>query len=315
VTTFVLLGILMACAAITFGTAIGWALAAAAARLVSSESRAARGRAALLAQVRLLPLATVIILVAAQVHAFVRFEESRPESAGPLLIGLALMGVLLLLDAGYRGLSMWRETVRLIVRWRRAAVSLRVAPWHGPAWVIRPAFPVIAVVGAVRPQLFVAQQVVDGCTPMEMAAIAAHESAHVAACDNLTRWLFAMTPGAALFRGLASALERRWLAAAEEAADVAAARDADPLDLASALTKVARLAPKAPPALTAASALIGASDLDNRVRRLLVAEARSQHNRTAWLPALLLLVTALISQTAPAGSLLHELFELLVRTH
>jgi Zn-dependent protease with chaperone function len=296
----------MACAAVTFGTAIGWAVAAAGARLVSCDARSARGRAVVLAQMRLLPLATVIILVAAQIHAFVRFEGNRPESPGPLLFGLALIGALLLLDASYRGLSMWRETARLTLRWRRAAVPLRVARWHGPAWVIRPVFPVVAVVGAVRPQLFVAQQVVDGCTPTEMAAIAAHESAHVAAWDNLTRWLFAITPGAALCRGVASVLEGRWLASAEEAADAAAARNADPLDLASALTKVARLAPADAPVLTAASALIGASDLEMRVRRLLVSDVQSQHNSTAWTPTILLLVTALVSQTATAGSLLHE---------
>ncbi len=55
-------------------------------------------------------------------------------------------------------------------------------------------FPVVAVVGVWRPELFVAGRVAAACTPGEIAVVAAHERAHVAARDNLMRAAFAATP-------------------------------------------------------------------------------------------------------------------------
>jgi hypothetical protein len=315
VTASTLLGVLMACAAVPIGTTIGWLCASGVARLLRDVRWSARARASLLAQARLLPLAFVIVLVAAQVHAFARFETSRAESAGPLLTVLALAGVMLVADAIWRAAMAWRATARLTAEWRASATALSLANWARPAWAIRPTFPVVAVIGAFRPQLFVAQQVVDGCTSRELAAIAAHEAAHIAARDNLIRLLFEMTPGARAFARVADAIERQWRAAAEEAADAAASRNSDRLDLASALTKVARLAPITAPESIAASALIDGSDLQARVRRLIDAPPEPPLQRVAVLPALLLLALAAASQLPQAGASLHELFELLVRTH
>lgn len=132
---------------------------------------------------------------------------------------------------------------------------------------MRTPFPVVAVVGVGRAELFVSHTVLGACDAAEMAAIAAHERAHVAGHDNLTRLLFTLAPTA----GRAAArLERAWTATAEEIADVHARATGDGVTLAQALTKVERLAvgaPSAPP--LAISALIGDDSLERRVRRLL----------------------------------------------
>jgi hypothetical protein len=307
------IGLLMAAAAVAIGTGLGWALLYAVMPWTRSGSWPARSRAQWLAQLRLLPLVSAVALTAAQVQAFVRFEPARVESAGPLLIGLAAAGALLGADAAWRAWRCWSGTRRLAAAWRGHAEPLVLTSWTSPAWVIQPAFPVVAVVGAWRPHLFVARQVLDRCTPAELAAIAAHESAHVRAGDNLIRLLFALTPGARLATAVSRRLEDEWLAASEESADQRASARTSPLDLASALTKVARLAPVMISPVSA-SALINVSDVNTRVRRLLAGAPSPATARTVWFPALMALTVAVTLQLPLVGVRLHELFEWLVRT-
>ena len=120
--------------------------------------------------------------------------------------------------------------------------------------------------GVWRPELFVATRVAEACTPGEIAAVAAHEHAHVAARDNLMRAAFAATPFVGSSAGW---LERAWATAAEEAADLTARNGGSGVTLAAALVKVAGLAMPVGPRPALASALIGAGALEGRVRRLL----------------------------------------------
>jgi Zn-dependent protease with chaperone function len=254
-----------------------------------------------------------LILGASQVHAFARFEQSRAESVGPLLAGMAWVGAALMALALGRGLRCVYDTTQLKTAWRRAAMRLPLASWPGLAWVIRLPYPIVAVVGLIRPQLFVARQVIARCTRAEMAAILAHEHAHVASHDNLVQLLFAITPGAPLLPRLAKPLEAAWRVAIEEAADQSAGRVAGHLELASALVKLTRMAPMS--THVAASGLIGESELDSRVRRLIEAAGVTRQKRAAWLPAAILVTGALGLQMPAAAARLHEVFELLVRSH
>jgi hypothetical protein len=248
-----------------------------------------------------------------QLIAFARFEIGGVESAGPLLVVAGLAGVGLVVDAAIRGWRSWRVTRTVIGSWRRSASPFALAAWRGRAWLIRRRFPVVGVVGITHPELYLATQVARACTPDELAAIAAHEAAHVRCGDNLMRALFNITPGAFWCARLASDLERDWMAAAEEAADLRARASASPIDLASALTKVARMAATASAGPHVGSALIGISALDQRVRRLLE-PARRHRPGWAWAPTLLVAVAAAIMLTSSAGlEPLHEMFELLVR--
>jgi Zn-dependent protease with chaperone function len=314
VTPVPLLGVLLALAAVALATTAGWLMAGMFGWLIQRVTgMRAAARAALLAQARLLPLVITGLLVPAQTIGFLRFEEGGPESASPLLIGLAILGAAFLIDALVSGVRSWRQTQFIVRGWRRSATPITVPSWARRAWSIRRRFPVVAVVGIVRPQLFVARQVTARCTSRELAAIAAHESAHVAARDNLLRLLFRLTPGAWLAARVADPIERAWIVAAEEAADERARVQSGSVELASALTKVARMAAESEPELLPVSALIQADGLEHRVRRLLESETRSRAIPWGWIGLALAGALAIVLQTAPALIGLHEAFELLVR--
>jgi beta-lactamase regulating signal transducer with metallopeptidase domain len=204
-------------------------------------------------------------------------------------------------------------TRQIISSWRASATPLSIGSWRRRAWLIDRPFPVVAVVGVFRPELYVARSVAVECTPAELDAIAAHETAHIVAGDNLRRALFSLTPGARLASRLANAIEGEWSVAAEEAADAYARLSAPALDLASALTKVAGLAVGRDPEPLAGSPLIQQFALETRVRLLLDPPASSRRRLLASLPIAALFAAAILLQSAVVLSGLHELFELLVQ--
>ncbi len=200
--------------------------------------------------------------------AFWRYEPAhQAETTGVVLPLLAAAGGWVLVVVARRAWQCVHGTWRVAQAWRQAGVPAHVPGWHGRAWIVDTHFPVVAVVGVGRGELYVSAAVVRACSAAEIAAIAAHERAHVTGRDNLTRMLFALAPAA---RRAAARIERAWAATAEEIADRHARAAGDGVTLAQALIKVARLAlgATAPPAL-ATSAFIGGDDLDGRVRRLL----------------------------------------------
>jgi hypothetical protein len=279
-----LVAVALLLASVAVAAALGSALAAVGLRVMLSRVVAglgARTRASLLAQARLAPAAVFVPLAAAVQAAFWRFEPAHGgERLGPLLVGLAVIGAVLALCSAIRLLTALRATSRLRRSWRAAAGPIAVPGWTGLAYRVEAEFPVVAVVGTWRPELFVAARVAAACSPVEIAVVVAHERAHVAALDNLTRAAFAATP---LPAGLSSRLEQAWAAASEDAADLAARAGGSGVTLASALLKVAALAlpvppPRPPTAL--ASALIGAGGLEPRVRRLLAPPPAL--GRAAW---------------------------------
>lgn len=313
-TSPLILAALLALAAVAVAAAAGWLAAGLVSRwLLRAPSISAPTRAALAAQARLLPLALIAVLVPAQIAGFARFEAGGPESAGPLLLALALCGLVLLGDALRSGIRAWRQTDAVVRAWQPSAQPFALPGWPHRAWRIAPRYPVVAVVGVSRPELFVAAQVAEHCTPPELAAIVAHEAAHVAARDNLLRLLFHLTPGAGLAAAIARPLEQTWMAAAEEAADARARAATSGLDLASALTKVARLAVSRECDGLPASTLIGGHDLQSRVRHLLEPPAPAGRAAVRWAPAALLGLAAAVVHATPALAGLHEVFELLVR--
>lgn len=228
----------------------------------------ARTAASLLVQARLAPLTLPLVSVPLVSLAFWRYEPvHQAEATGVALPLLAAGGAWVLAMMARRGWQCLRATGRVVRTWRQAGVPVDVPGWQGRAWVVDTQFPVVAVVGVGRGELYVSADVVRACSSAEIAAIAAHERAHVTGRDNLTRMLFALAPAA---RRAAARLERTWTATAEEIADLQARAAGDGVTLAQALVKVARLAlgaTAAPP--IAVSAFIGGDDLEGRVRRLL----------------------------------------------
>ena len=313
-TQYASLAVLMALSAVVIAVAVGWVLAAVAASAMTRVAiQSPAIKANILAQIRLLPLVLPATVVPMQIAAFARFEAGGREFAGPLLISTAIVGAVLVIDALISAARVWRRTHGVVTTWRAAATPLSVPIWSRPAWRIHRRFPIVAVVGVIRPQLFIANRVEQSCTPRELAAIAAHEAAHVAARDNLLRCLFCLTPGARWCRAIAEPLEAQWNAAAEEAADVRARNATSAIDLASALTKVARLAADCAPDMLPVSTLIGGDQLHRRVRRLLDEPPSEHRAQWLWLPgAFLVAATIAVLSTSTLGQV-HELFELLVR--
>ena len=306
-------GSLLSMSAITVAVAGGWAVAGVVWLIVRRLNLPATVRATLLAQTRLIPLACIVLLVPSQIQGFVRFEPQVSESVGPLLFACSLGGLALAIEGFVRGWRSWQATREIIRSWRESATPLTIPSWRRRAWLIDRQFPIVAVVGVFRPELFVARCVAAECTAAELDAIAAHETAHIAAGDNLRRALFSLTPGAWMVRWLAGAIEREWTAASEEAADASARATASALDLASALTKVAGLAVGPRPETVPGSAFIQQLALETRVRLLLDPPDVQRRKTLAAVPIVVLFAAAILLQSPIVLNGLHDLFELLVR--
>ncbi|MEZ5291223.1 MAG: M48 family metalloprotease [Vicinamibacterales bacterium] len=268
-----------------------------------------RTRAGLLAQARLAPLSVTVVFTPLVQLAFWSFEpRSGSESIGIALPALAAVGVALTTLVAVRGWRTARATTEVARTWRNAAAPAAVRGWDGPAWVVQTPFPVVAVVGVRRAELFVSADVLSTCSEPEMEAVAAHERAHVAEHDNLLRMLVALTPA---FGPAVGRLERVWDATMEEAADLQARAGGKGAILARALTKVARLAvASAEASPLAMSAFLGRGSLEARVLRLLEPPGRpGRPLRGLTMAALPLTVAAAVSGL-PA---IYEAAEFLVR--
>jgi hypothetical protein len=300
------------CSAFALFALSGSAVARVGARLLAPlyARRDPAARARLLFGLRALPgLGAAAAAFGVALPIFLWFEDpGTTESVSRTLATAASAGALLLLAGLWRAAAAWRATARVLAAWQRRARRLDALETALPAFAIDDPFPIVAVVGVLRPRLFVAERVLRECTASEVAAMIAHECAHVSARDNLKRLLIRACPG--VF-GVAR-LDGAWSAAAEEAADArAAGLDAGArLDLAETLIHIARLAvPQAPPL---ASAFYLGGSIDDRVRRLVepaADAAASRWPRLAALAALALLVAAIVV----SARALHELMEHAVR--
>jgi hypothetical protein len=236
-----------------------------------SDGAPAGTRARRLFRLRLLPAtAAFIAAFAIALPIFLWFEEPGTGERVSLTLALAGgFGGFLLLRGVSRAAAAWLATIRVVGNWRRRGRPLDGLAVPMPAFAVDEPFPIVAVAGIVRPQLFVAERVLQECTAAEIAAMVSHECAHVSARDNIKRLVIRACPD--VF-GVPCRLDRAWAAAAEEAADAFAAARAPSarFDLAQALIRVARLAAPHAPELVSAFYLGGS--VDTRVRRLVVAE-------------------------------------------
>jgi hypothetical protein len=223
------------------------------------------------------------------------------ETLSPGLVLVVVAAAALVFTGLRRGLRSWVDGRRLAAGWMRGAQPLRLPGLTLPAYRIAHPFPVVAVVGTLRPRLFVAERVLAGLTGEELAAVLAHEEGHLAARDNLKGLLLRCCPDPLALLPLGDRLCRAWAEAAEAAADEHAARAGSPraLALAGALVKVARMAPPGQRASLPATAFHDGAGIARRVKRLLdrtekedVASPRSPYALSAWAFAPVLALTA-----------------------
>ncbi|HST53876.1 MAG TPA: M56 family metallopeptidase [Pyrinomonadaceae bacterium] len=209
------------------------------------------------------------------IPAYVLTEPTNTDET----VGLKLLLIAAASAAGLL-LAVWRiagtliATRKLAREWIRRAEPVEVEGISLPAYRIRHEFPVIAVVGVLRPRLFIASQVFDALSASELAAALAHERSHVEARDNFKRAALHASQDALLFAPLGRTLTRSWLSDCELAADESAASESSTaaLDLASAIIKISRLIPAgARPLMPSGAHLLGEEEdgLSRRVRNLL----------------------------------------------
>src|SRR6185437_7616982 len=126
--------------------------------------------------------------------------------------------------------------------------------------------PPVALAGVWKSTLVVSCAAKSMLTPAELDRAIAHEASHRRASDNFKKLLLR----ALAFPGM-SGLEKAWLEAIEFSADSAAVHsEAEALDLASALVKIARLNGACALPELASGLVDGArSSLEARIERLL----------------------------------------------
>lgn len=243
-------------------------------RSASRWSAAAQAR--LFFTLRLFPAAGALVAVAALIIPSYLAYEPRPsdEVVSIKLVVLASISAVSITFVLWRGLTSWQATRRLIVDWMRQAEAISLEGVSIPVYRFEHTFPVVAVVGVIRPRLFVARRISDVLSDDELSAVVAHEVGHLVAHDNLKRILMRAAYDMLPLAPYSRTIERAWAKAVELAADEQAAHGgtAVALNLAAALVKIARLVPEgAKPAWLAGSLLVSGDDggLAWRVRRLL----------------------------------------------
>jgi hypothetical protein len=239
-------------------------------------------RARLLFGLRVMPIVVSFALILAFIlPAFLLYEPLHSgETVGlklSIVIGLTTFGIAAAL---FRMFGSWWRTRRLILDWSRNSVPVMMRSASMPVFKLRHPFPVFAIVGIVRPRLFIAEQVLDALEADEIAAVIGHEFGHIAAWDNLKRLAMKLC-GDILIVPLGRSLDTDWSEVSERAADeyaVGLGSRSTALSLASALIKIARILPDKPlPPMPAVSYIVQADEsLALRIRRqLALAEQES----------------------------------------
>src|ERR1043166_8054196 len=278
-------------------TALVWRVIAPA---VASGS--ARTRSDLLFTLRLAaPAFAVVAVFLFVIPSYLDYEpRATTEVVSKKLAALALLSMGSLAFALWRTIRSWRATATLRKQWLSRSEPTRVPGIDVPAFRIPHHFPIIAIVGTVRPKLFIADNVLSSLSEDEKAAAIAHECGHLAARDNLKRTLLRLTRDTLLLIPFGRTVDRVWAENAESAADEFAARQspATALNLASALVTIAKMVPAGSRADVPLGAyLVGAEEtqgVKSRIRRLVEMASNNSLTRNS----------SSLSHLLPFGSLI-----------
>jgi Zn-dependent protease with chaperone function len=193
--------------------------------------------------IRVLPLLFACVVTLG--FAFPAFMEFEPRSTSEMmsvrLFVLGGLGALVLIAMWTRAARTVQATTLVRKEWRRGSKKLYIEGMDVPVYCLEGPRSVLAVLGVLQPEIFVARAVTQVLSAEELAAAIAHERAHVRSFDNLKQILLKITR-LPLCRNAVRQSETAWINASEVAADEAAlATGVSPLDLSAALVKVARL--------------------------------------------------------------------------
>lgn len=311
-----------------FGLLAIYSLGTVVAALVCSASRRAAdlwpasNRAQFLFLLCIAPgLAAILCVGMLFIPAYLANEPRETTETVTLKLGLpAAASLLWIARALWRACSNYAATRRLVVNWLKEATPVVVGNVRVPAFRFRHRFPVIAIIGALRPRLFIADQIFHSLNDEEIAAAVAHENGHLHAADNLKRGLLHACRSMLTLIPLRRSLDRAWIKAAESAADDYAAKGgaSTALNLASALVKVARLAPAGCKPVSPAGASLIVEDpgsIAARVLHLTRVATEPGYFRNAERPVLSLMLGAALSAFLLAVTLAVFSSDLLARIH
>lgn len=215
--------------------------------------------------------AAFIVLVVC-LPSYLWLEPAAPaERVGLGCLAAALLGLAMWGFALARGLRAAAGSLRFVRRCRSVGIETTLRRGHTRACLVSGDVPLLALGGIVRPHLVISKGVVSALSPQQLAVALRHERAHWTSRDNLKRLCILLTPGVLPFAGSSRTLERAWRKFAEWAADdrAVAGNARRSVALASALVRLARMAPAAPPLPVALSLLGDDRQLSARVERLL----------------------------------------------
>lgn len=247
----------------------------------------ARTRAEILFVMRIGPPVIAIVAIAAfMIPSYLIYEPHTTDEFVSWKLGsLATLSAIGVGLAFWRGLRSWLATRSLLRDWLSSSTPIQLESISIPTFVLQHSFPIIAVVGAIRPRLFIATHVLESLSEEELAAAIAHEYGHLAARDNFKRSIMRVSRAALLLFPCGRSLDRAWSEASESAADEHAAQQSSlvALNLAAALVRIARMIPKGPRQImpAAVSAFLVGSEhspgVKVRVRRLVELAATDPH--------------------------------------
>jgi Zn-dependent protease with chaperone function len=241
-----------------------------------AENWSAPRRAQVIFNLRIQPIVgTLVFITFFLLPAYFLFEpRASDEVVSSKLALLALISAAGIGTALRRVWKTMRATNRLVADWLDRAEPVTIPNVSIPVYTINHSFPVFAIVGTLRPRMFIARQVLESLEEREIEAAIAHEFGHLAAHDNFKRILLRICRDL-LIIPCGEKLDRAWTENVEASADEHAARTGGKqtaLNLASALVKIARIVPQDSNSALPASAFLidGRSrDVTWRVRRLL----------------------------------------------
>jgi Zn-dependent protease with chaperone function len=277
----------------------------------------ARTRAEILFVMRIGPPVLAIVAIGAfMIPSYLLYEPHKTEESVSWKLGLlALLSAIGVGLAISRGIRTWLATRSLLKDWLANSTRIELDAISVPTFVLQHSFPIIAVVGALRPRLFIADHVLESLSPEELAAAVAHECGHLAARDNFKRSVMRVSRAALLLIPCGRSLDRAWSEASESAADEHAAQQSSQvaLNLASALVRIARMIPPGqrqviPPAVSAFISGDDSPGVKVRVRRLvelastdprLLVSNASIVRFVPWLVLALVVVTGVTIESRP----------------
>jgi Zn-dependent protease with chaperone function len=251
-----------------------------------------------------------LIIGGLQVPAQLLYEPHEPTEYVTLKIfALGLVGLLGIGYAVMRQLASWWMTRRFRLQAIRISEPLdaSVLPTPLPVFRIRHALPLCCIFGFRRPELFLADQLFRALNVSELRGALAHEEAHARQGDNLKYLCLSVLKNFFFFLPTYRHLVEGWRDANEFACDEEASeRTSEPLELAGALVKIAKLAPPGHSSPSTLLSGLGLTDfsssarLEQRIKRLLSLADGIVGAEVPWRPSIIPWLTCVGSFAALA---------------